>query len=148
MRVPILLLLGVLALIPSAGAANHNRRVDSLVFSIHVDPLSTFDLADLRRALEDSRALFQGSQRPGDVACCTQIEAIELEVFGTPGDGNDVIDNENKYDFFISMNALVLDITWPSPGCAFATQGGNGMIVALDCQCTGGGAEGPDLVVG
>ncbi len=62
MRVPTILLLGVLALIPSAGAAETSRRVDRLVFSVHVDLLSQFDLADLRRALEDARAIFQGSQ--------------------------------------------------------------------------------------
>ncbi len=89
MRLLTILLLGVLALIPSPSAAETSRRVDSLVFSIHVDLLSTYDLEDLRRALEDARALFQGSQRPGDVACCTQIEAIDLEIFGTPGDGLD-----------------------------------------------------------
>ena len=64
MRVPTILLLGVLALIPSTGVANHNRKVDALVFSIHVDLAAQFDLADLQRALEDARALFQGSEGP------------------------------------------------------------------------------------
>ncbi len=68
MRVPSILLLGVLALIPSPSAAEISRRVDSLVFSVHVDLLSQFDLADLRRALEDARVIFQGSQGPTDVA--------------------------------------------------------------------------------
>jgi hypothetical protein len=107
--------------------------VDSLVFSVHVDLLSQFDLADLRRALEDARVIFQGSQGPTDVACCTQIDAIDLEIFGTPGDGLDVIDSEAKDDQLGSMNAFVLDITWPQPSCGRAGLGGNGMIVALDC---------------
>ncbi len=98
MRVPILLLLGVLALIPSPSAADQSRQVDPLVFSIHVDLLSQFDLADLHRALEAARAIFQGSLGPTDVACCTQIDAIELEIFGTPGDGLDVIDSQAKRD--------------------------------------------------
>ena len=82
MRIPSILLLGVLALIPSAGAGEISRRVDPLVFSIHVDLLSSYDLADLRRALEDAREIFEFAQGPSDVACCTQIEAIDLEVFG------------------------------------------------------------------
>ena len=98
MRVHTILLLGVLALIPSPGAADINRRLDSLVFSVHVDLLSQFDLADLHRALEDARVLFQGLQGPTDVVCCTKIEAIDLEVFGTPGDGLDVIDSESKWN--------------------------------------------------
>ncbi len=98
MRVLTILLLGVFALIPSPIAANHDRRVDPLVFSIHVDLLSQFDLEDLRSHLEDTRAIFQGSQGPTDVACCTQIDAIELEIFGTPGDGLDVIDSQAKRD--------------------------------------------------
>ena len=79
MRVPTILLLSVLALIPSPSAADINRRLDSLVFSVHVDLLSHFDLADLRRALEDARAIFQGSEQAAGIACCTQIDAIELE---------------------------------------------------------------------
>ncbi len=61
MRVPTILLLGVLALIPSPSAANHNRQVDPLVFSIHVDLLAQYDIEDLRRHLEDARTAFQGS---------------------------------------------------------------------------------------
>ncbi len=53
MRMSTILLIGVLALIPSAGGAETSRRVDPLVFSVHVDLLSQFDLADLRRALEE-----------------------------------------------------------------------------------------------
>ena len=98
MRVPTILLLGVLALVPSPSAAETSRRVDSLVFSVHVDLLSQFDLADLRSRLEEARALFQGSQGPTDVACCTQIGAIDLQIFGTPGDGLDVIDSQAKFD--------------------------------------------------
>ena len=84
MRVHAIFLLGVLALIPRTGAAEISRKVDGLVFSIHVDLLEQYDIDDLRRHLEDARAIFQGSVGPADVACCTQIDAIELEVFGTP----------------------------------------------------------------
>ncbi len=134
MRVATILLLGVLALIPSPSAANHVRKVDSLVFSIHVDLVSQYDIEDLRRVLEDARAMFQGSSGPADVACCTQIDAIDLEIFGTPGDGLDVIDSQAKQDQVISMNALVLDITWPTPRCGSAFIGRNGMTVASIAQ--------------
>jgi hypothetical protein len=127
------LLLGVLALIPCAGEADTGRRVDRLFFSVHIDLLSHYDLEELRRDLEDARVAFQGSQGPTDVACCTQIDAIDLEVFGTPGDGLDVIDSEAKDSQLGSMNALVLDITWPTPRCGSAPLGGIGMTVALDC---------------
>ena len=131
MRVPSIPL-GVLALIPSPSAANHNRKVDPLVFSIHVDLLAQYDIEDLRRHLEDARTLFQGTQGPTDIVCCTQIKAFDLEIFGIPGDGLDIIDSEAKHDRVHSMNALVLDITWPSPACGAAHLGGDGMIIALD----------------
>ncbi|MCH8084590.1 MAG: hypothetical protein IH885_10180 [Myxococcales bacterium] len=131
--------LAVLMLLPGFAAADISRRVDPLVFSIHVDLLSIYDLEDLRRHLEDARALFQGSQGPTDVACCTQIDAIDLEIFGTPGDGLDVIDSWAKVVQLGSMNALVLDITWPSPICGWAgaLEDAIGRIVALDCSGTG-----------
>ena len=129
--------LAVLMLLPGFAAADISRRVDPLVFSIHVDLLSIYDLEDLRRHLEDARALFQGSQGPTDVACCTQIDAIDLQIFGTPGDGLDVIDSQAKQNQVISMNALVLDITYPNPGCGKGTLDGDGMIIALDCGNVG-----------
>ena len=132
-----LALLAVLVLLPGVAAANIGRRVDSLIFSIHVDLLAQYDIEDLRRHLEDARAAFQGSQGPGDVTCCTQIDEIDLEIFGTPGDGLDVIDSEAKENQVISMNALVLDITWPSPRCGSGRNGEPGMIIALDCSDIG-----------
>ena len=137
MRVPSILLLGVLALIPHPSAAQSDRSVDSLVFSIHVDLLAQYDIEDLRLDLEDARTAFQGSQGPGDVTCCTQIDAIDLVPFGTPGDGLDVIDSEAKHDQVHSMNAFVLDITWPNPMCGFGHSLSPGMVIALDCSRTG-----------
>ena len=61
----------VLALFAGGSAAEISRRVDRLVFSIHVDLVAQFDLEDLRRVLEDARVIFQGSEGPTDVACCT-----------------------------------------------------------------------------
>jgi predicted neuraminidase len=77
---------------------------------------------------------FDSSRGSDDVACCTEIEAIELEIFGTPGDGLDVLDSEAKWNQLGSRKALLFDISWPSPDATgVAELGGERMAVALCC---------------
>jgi cysteine-rich repeat protein len=129
-----LLVLGVLALIPGGSGAEISRRVDSVVFSIHVDVASELDLDELRDHLAMVRSWFESSRGPDDVACCTEIEAIDLEPFGTPGDGGDILDSQAKWNALGSRKAFVLDITWPSPTCGVGELGGERMAVDVTCE--------------
>jgi hypothetical protein len=130
-----LLALGLgLAALPASGQIE--RRVDRQVWSIHVDVADQLDEAGLRLSLEEASRLLAADQGEDDAACCMQLEAIELEIFGTPGDGLDVIDNEMEFSALLGRKALVQSINWCSvPGAGIvgcAQTPGNTLAVALD----------------
>jgi hypothetical protein len=134
----ILVALVLLVLFPGEGVAEIGRRIDSLVFSIHVDVASQLDLEELRQHLNSVRAWAESSRGPDDVSCCTEIQAISLEVFGTPGDGLDVIDSESKWNQLGSRKAFVQDIAWcvgPTSTCGCGTVGGDRFAVSLLSSC-------------
>ena len=56
-------LLALLALFPASISAEIDQRVDSTVFSIHVDTASQLDLNELEQHLENARGLFHSSQK-------------------------------------------------------------------------------------
>jgi hypothetical protein len=122
----------LLALFPHGSAAEIDQRVENLVFSIHVDTASDLDLSGLEQHLERARLLFHMSQASSDVTCCTKIEAADLELFGTSGDGMDIIDSESKWNQLGNRKAFVTDLVWPSPAAGRAILGGERMAVALD----------------
>ena len=125
-------LLVLLALSPGNSTADINRRTESQLYSIHVDTASLMDLGELGQHLERARLLFHMSQQASDVACCMELAAYDLELFGTPGDGGDIIDSESKWNRLGNRKAFVTDISWPSPAAGKAQLGGQRMAVALD----------------
>jgi len=127
--------MALLVLFPGSSTAEISRNVDSIVFSIHVDTASQLDLNGLEQHLELVRLLVQRSQQPSDVACCTKLEAIDLELFGTLGDGGDIIDSSSKWSALGNRKAFVSDISWcgfPRDVLGCASIGGERMAVALD----------------
>jgi hypothetical protein len=132
----------------SSAGAQIGRRLDRTQYSIHVDVASQVDLAELRLYLEEADRLLQQDQGAADVACCMSLRAAppstppgapdsdSLVVFGTPGDGLDVIDNPDEWEALGTRRAIVQTIDWCGTynasllGCA--TTPGNKLAVALD----------------
>jgi hypothetical protein len=112
------------------------RRVDRVQYSIHVDVAAQVDLAELRVYLAEATQLFQQDQGADDIPCCMSLQSDSLVVFGTPGDGLDVIEDADEFDALQGRRALVQTISWcgsynPSlVGCA--EQPGDTLVVGLD----------------
>ena len=82
---------------PSAGAAPA-VDVHDLTWWVHVDltdqgagsqPLS-FYAGLIQQATADASVLVKGNHGPSDVPCCTELGVVQVNVFGTTGDGLDV----------------------------------------------------------
>jgi hypothetical protein len=112
------------------------RRVDRVQYSIHVDVASQVDLAELRVYLAEATQLLQHDQGDEDIGCCMSLQADSLVVFGTPGDGLDVIEDADGFNALQGRRAIVQTISWcgsynPSlVGCA--EQPGDTLVVGLD----------------
>jgi len=119
---------------------------------VHVDLVTVAeDLAYWQAVLEGeldiANRLIEGRQGPVDTACCARMAgAASVAVFGTPGDGYDVIDSASKLNNLNSIfggsgsNAYLVDgITYcggPAPtsvGCA------------VQSNCSGNGNDDPNL---
>jgi len=132
------LTLGVFALVAGESIAEVNRPADSMYFSIHVDIAAQLDLDELREHLRSVRSWVESSRGPDDISCCTEIQAIDLQIFGTPGDGLDVIDSEAKYNLISSLHAFVQDIAWcggPTSACGCGRIGDDGFLVSVSDNC-------------
>lgn len=128
--------LAALLLAATTAQAQIARRVDRVQYSIHVDVASQVDLAELRVYLAEATHLLQSDQGADDIACCMSLQADSLVVFGTPGDGLDVIDSPSKFNALNGRRAIVQTISWcgydnPSlVGCA--EEPGDTLVVGLD----------------
>ncbi len=135
-RVPAAVLLPGMLLAAGLAAAQASLRSDRVVYSIHVDVADQLDLEQLRLYLREGSELLQGDQGADDAACCMELAEIGLEVFGTPGDGLDVLDAEDEFLQLLGRRALVGSILWcgmPLPNIAGCGQTpGDTMVVALD----------------
>jgi hypothetical protein len=129
-------LAGALAALPAA--AQIERRSDRVVYSVHADVVDQLDELELALYLREATLLLQRSQGPVDAACCTGLEAVELEVFGAPGDGLDAIDSEQEWLQLGNRKAIVQSIRWCGNvgsnilGCAETP--GERLAVALDAD--------------
>jgi hypothetical protein len=131
-----------------AARAQISRTVDRTQYSIHVEIADQIDLPALRRYLAEAERLLQSDEGANDVACCLSLQAAppsvppnrpdsdSLVVFGTPGDGLDVIETEAEFWALEGRKAIVAAISWcgnenPSlVGCAETP--GDTLVVGLD----------------
>jgi hypothetical protein len=127
------------ALLLLAGGDAHAqiaRRLDRVVYSVHVNVAAEIDLAELRLYLAEASRVLQSDQGAEDVACCVALEPISLEVFGTPDDGLDVIESSQEFYALNGRRAIVQTINWcgstnPSLiGCAETP--GDTLVVGFD----------------
>jgi hypothetical protein len=129
-----LALSGLLGAAPAG--AQSERRADRVVYSVHVDVADQLGELDLAFYLREATLLLQRSQGGVDAPCCVRLDAVELERFGTPGDGLDVIDSELEWQQLGSRRAIVQSIRWCGQvrpailGCAETP--GERLAVALD----------------
>jgi hypothetical protein len=129
-------LVGIAALGADPAGGQIARRVDRVQYSIHVDVANQMDLEELRLYLAEADALLQGDQGSNDIACCMSLQADSLVVFGTPGDGLDVIDDEEEWNAIQGRRSIVQTVNWcgshnPSLiGCGVTP--GNTLVVGLD----------------
>lgn len=129
----------LLIVVPFTAEAAVTRLVDPFVWKIHVEVANQLDEDSLREIVERASWLLQADQEagPGDLPCCARFEAIELQTFGTIGDGLDVISNQIEWDALASPGAyIVADLEYcgsfdPSIlGCADTP--GSKLVVGLD----------------
>jgi len=147
-----LVLLGTFFAFPAGAAPSGN--VHDLVWRIHVDLIDIpggQDLAFFAQLINDRHAqanvMLQGHQGPFDSGCCTELDAVSVTTFGTPGDGLDVVSTAGEFNAVIANGNgayLIQTLQYCSgpglvAGCA-ATPG-DYLIVAFDADDSGFLAE-------
>jgi hypothetical protein len=138
----------------SAAAGAPSGNVHSLDWRVHVDLIDVpagRDLAFFTQLINDrhaqANAALQGHQGPFDSGCCTELDAVTVTTFGTPGDGLDVVTTVGEFNAVIAngnhpyliQTLAYCDGAGPAAGCA-ATPG-DYLIVAFDSEDSGFLAE-------
>ncbi len=147
--------LGLLVLGLLAGRAEAGPAVDlhQLRWHVHVDLIDAGAGRDLAywqgvidAAMTSANPLLEGRQGPFDRACCTRLtRTLAVSVFGTPGDGRDVLDSLSEQSYFDSAggagsHAFLIDSM---------TYCGGSAPTSIGCgerpSCNGNGGDDPNL---
>jgi hypothetical protein len=135
----------------SADAAD-DVDLHDLTWYVHVDLVTVTETLPfwqnvLDEQLAEANDLVEGANGPSDTACCARLSgAASLTMFGTPGDGLDMIDSETELNSLNTTfggsgsNAFLVDsITY----CGGASP--NSIGCAPQPGCSGNGGDDPDL---
>jgi hypothetical protein len=142
--------LGASLLATSAARSAQDVDLHALNWYVHVDLVTpSQDVAYwedlLGTSIAAANGLVEGAQGPIDTACCSRISgAVSISVFGTPGDGYDVIDSvveQNSLNGFggPGSNAYLVD------SLTYCGGPGNPVGCAIQPTCTGNGNDDPNL---
>ena len=146
-------LLAILLCAGPAGAAAPTADIHDLAWFVHadlIDPAAGRDLDYYEALIDESMiqatTLLEGHHGPVDTPCCTRFErSVSVAIFGTSGDGLDVLDSAGEYATISATGtpgsrAFLVDSLTYCGGPAFGAIG-----CALTPSCNGNGNDDPNL---